>query len=417
MPQPLNLQRNSEVFFSTVNLYDGDAFTDMTPSNTWKVEILAGYAASQSAATQDINSLESGLSPDRSSRRFKTSLNPVDWNFQTYIRPTGIQDDNDHSTSAVMPVCDWYLWQALVSNTNVYDSGGGDPNSAWQIGGKYDTEKRTASGTVAAHNSNYAVAPEYNMYIKMENVIYQVKKATVNQAAVDAAIDGIATTTWTGFGTELVELTGTTRSQAVSVFGGIINDCDNPIAANSNSTSMTRAASYHPWTTWNVNSSLTTPSFIKNRLSSLVVKHQTAGGAANTYTFPLTAVSFTYNNNISYLTPEELSIVNVPIGQFAGAREITGSFTAYLRGANGDSGQLFRDLAADTRPAPLKAANANLIIGGTTAPYVAFNMPSVVFDIPTHGIEDIITVTVNFKAQEGDCGGNGGEVEIFAKKS
>lgn len=415
MPQPLNLQRNSEVFFSTVNLYDGDPVTNMVPANTWKVEILAGYAASQSAATQDINSLESGLSPDRASRRFKTSLNPVDWNFQTYLRPTGIQDDNDHATTDVMPVCDWYLWQALLTNTSV--ATGTTIQSAWQVGGKYDTSQRDAAGTVAAHFPNFAIAPEYNMYIKMENVVYQVKKATVNQATVDAAIDSIATTTWTGFGTELVELTGIPRTNAISVFGGIISNCESPIAANANSTSMTRQASYHPWSTWYVNSTLTTPSFIRNRLSSLVVKHQPEGGSQTTYTFPLTAVSFTYNNNITYLTPEELSIVNVPIGQFAGAREITGSFTAYLRGANGDSGQLFRDLAADTRPAPLRSANANLVIGGSSAPYVAFNMPAVVFDIPTHGIEDIITVSVNFKAQEGGCGGDGGEVEILAKKS
>lgn len=416
MPQPLNLQRNSEVFFSTVNLYDGDPVTNMVPANTWKVEILAGYAASQAAATQDINALESGLSPDRSSKRFKTSLNPVDWNFQTYLRPTGIQDDNDHSTTDVMPVCDWYLWQALFTNTAV--ATGTTVQSAWQVGGRYDTTQRAASGTVAAHFPNFALATEYNMYIKMENVVYQVKKATVNQATVDAAIDSIATTTWAGFGTELVELTGVPRNNAISVFGGIIANCDSPIAANSNSTSMTRQASYHPWSTWYVNSSSISPAFIKNRLSSLEVKHQPAGGSQTTYNFPLTAVSFSYNNNITYLTPEELSIVNVPIGQFSGAREVTGSFTAYLRGASGDTAQLFRDLAADTRPAPVRFANANLIIGGTTAPYVAFSMPAVVFDIPTHGIEDIITVSVNFKAQEAGCdAGVGGEVEVLAKRS
>ena len=88
-----------------------------------------------------------------------------------------------------------------------------------------------------------------------------------------------------------------------------------------------------------------------------------------------------------------------------------------LRGASGDSAQFLRDLAADRRPAPTAYSNANLVIGGTTAPYLAFNMPAVVFDVPTHGIEDIITVSVNFKAQEPvDTVTTGGEVNLYAKK-
>ena len=72
---------------------------------------------------------------------------------------------------------------------------------------------------------------------------------------------------------------------------------------------------------------------------------------------------------------------------------------------------------ADRRPAPTAYSNANLVIGGTTAPYLAFNMPAVVFDVPTHGIEDIITVSVNFKAQEPvDTVTTGGEVNLYAKK-
>ena len=87
----LNLQRNSEVFFSTVDIINGAALTAITPSNTWKLEVLAGFAVTSSAATQDITSLESGTSPDRSQQRFNTAINPVDWNFQVYLRPTGAE--------------------------------------------------------------------------------------------------------------------------------------------------------------------------------------------------------------------------------------------------------------------------------------------------------------------------------------
>ena len=34
----LNLQRNSEVFFSTVDLASGATVASMTPQNTWKIE-------------------------------------------------------------------------------------------------------------------------------------------------------------------------------------------------------------------------------------------------------------------------------------------------------------------------------------------------------------------------------------------
>lgn len=425
MAQSLNLQRNSEVFLSTINIQGGAAASSMTPSNTWKVEVLAGFAMSQAAATQDISAMETGTTPDRSSQRFKTAINPVEWNFQTYLRPTGVESNvgytvhNTAGSSNSKPTADWYLWQSLISNTS---AGVGDKESSvWQASGTFGTATRASTANTFAHNSNFGSSSQYHLYFKLDNVVYQVANAVVNQAVVDAAIDGIATTTWSGLGATLHELTNTNgvRDNAIAVFGGVNAQATVTTAANACATNLAKVASYHPYATWNtsISGSTATASFIKNRLSSISVQHTTEAGALSTYTFPVTALSLTYNNNITYLTPEELSVVNAPIGQFTGAREVTGSFTAYLRGADGDSGQFLRNLVADTRPTHISVANANLIIGGTTAPYVAFNMPAVLFDIPTHGIDDIITVAVNFKAQEpSSTEGNGGEMVIVAKK-
>ena len=44
MATQINLQRNSEVFYSTVDLHGGGAATAMSAANTWKVEVLAGFA-------------------------------------------------------------------------------------------------------------------------------------------------------------------------------------------------------------------------------------------------------------------------------------------------------------------------------------------------------------------------------------
>ena len=84
--------------------------------------MLAGFAMTSSSATQDITSLESGTDPDRSQQRFNTAINPVDWNFQVYLRPTGAEvgalkaggtGTATNQTGNVKPVADWFMWQSL----------------------------------------------------------------------------------------------------------------------------------------------------------------------------------------------------------------------------------------------------------------------------------------------------------------
>jgi hypothetical protein len=417
MAAQLNLQRNTKVFMSTVDLAGGAAHSAMKPANTWQVEILAGYAVSQSAATQDITSLESGLTPDRSQQRFNTALNPVDWNFQAYLKPTGLTKtaggSNKHASGNSMPVADWFLWQGLMSNTSW--ASGTEIRSTWQTDGKFSLAERAAGSNVFQHSSNFATASEYHLYFKMDNVIYQVSNATVNQATIDAAVDGIATTTWTGFGTNLIELRGDPRDNAVATFGGILN-AGTTLTANSNAYETTADASYHPWNSYNVSGTISSASFIKNRLSTIDVKHApSAVGAGVDFTFPVTALSFDYNNNITYLTPEELASLNSPIGQFTGARAISGSLSAYLRGGSDNTAQFLKQIVEDTRTSSATTSNANLKIGGATAPFFALNMPSVQFEIPTHSIDDVIGISVNFLAQETNKG-TGDEITLIVEK-
>jgi len=420
----LNLQRNSEVFMSTVDLVNGAAVTAMTPENTWKLEVLAGFAVTSTAATQDITSLESGTNPDRSQQRFNTAINPVDWNLQVYLRPTGVvtgaaadsTDAGSTQTGNVKPVADWFMWQSMVSNTKV--ASGVTEQSVWETGGRLRTVNVAAGTGSHSTRSNFSTAVENHMYFKLDNVIFQVSNATVNQATVDAGIEEIATTTWTGFGTTMKELTGTPRDNAVSVFGGILND-GSSVTANSNASEATVTAHYHPYNQMNVAGSVGTNSFIKNRLSAIEFHHQpSAGGADVKYTFPVTALSFDYNNNITYLTPEELANLNEPIGQFTGTRAVTGSATMYLRSGDNESAQFIRNIQNDSRTASAQTSNANLIVGGATAPYVAFQLDACQFEFPAIAVEDVISMTVNFVGQETSANkGNGGEVTIFAAKS
>ena len=420
----LNLQRNSEVFFSTVDLINGAAVTDMTPTNTWKLEVLAGFAVTSSAATQDITSLESGTNPDRSQQRFNTAINPVDWNFQVYLRPTGVETGatvntttaGTNNTGNVKPVADWFMWQSLVSNTKVASTA--EENSVWSTGGKLVTTNVAASTGSHSSRSNFSTAVENHLYFKLDNVIYQVSNATVNQATVDAGIEEISTVSWSGFGTTLKELTGTPRNNAISVFGGVLNS-GATVTANSSTENASVTASYHSFAQMNVAGVVGTNSFIKNRLSAIEFHHQASAGAADEkFVFPVTALTFDYNNNITYLTPEELSALNEPIGQFTGSRSVTGSATMYLRTGDLESAGFLRNISEDSRTSSAQTSNANLIIGGTTAPYVAFQLDACQFEFPQVATDDVISMSVNFVAQEPTATkGDGGEVKIFAKKS
>ena len=427
----LNLQRNSEVFFSTVDIINGAAITDLRPTNTWKLEVLAGFAVTSSAATQDITSLESGLDPDRSQQRFNTAINPVDWNFQDYLRPTGVQTGAAANTTTaatnqtgnVKPTADWFMWQSLVSNTKVTGGSDGtaDERSVWSTGGKLQTTNIAAATGSSSTRSNFSTATENHIYFKLDNVIYQVSNATVNQATVDAGIEEIATTTWTGNGTTLRELTGNPRNVAVSCFGGVLNN-GSTITANSSATKLSHTApqmgAYHPYNQMNVAGTVGSNSFIKNRLSQIEFHHKASAGASDEkFTFPVTALSFDYNNNNTYLTPEEISALNEPIGQFTGSRAVTGSATMYLRAGELESSGFLRNILNDSRTNSAQTSNANLIIGGATAPYVAFQLDACQFEFPQLATEDIISMSVNFVGQEPTASkGDGGEVTIFAAK-
>jgi len=411
----VNLQRNSEVFLSTVDLNGGAAASAMLSTNTWKVEVLAGYAFSQTAANQDITKDESGTSPDRSVERFNTAINPVEWNFSSYLRPVKAIDVLGGGTAIgaetgnAKPLADWFLWQALMSNTAA--AVGTAEQSVWEgdtslVLSKFSNANRAASGNVAIHGSNMNSLTEYNLYFKTDNVVYQTLQSSINEASVDASIDGIAMTNWTGFGTDLVELTGATRNIAIAVFGGVDNT-GATIAANS-TTNDAQVSSYATWASANVYGTTTdnSASFIKNRLSTIDLNSAASGSQIN-YTFPVTSLTWTYNNGVTYLTPEELSSLNTPIGQFTGARTVTSSLTAYLRAGSQETGEFLSDIVNNTSTQISGGSTANLQGGGTTAPYVAFDHQKVAWSFPSHNVEDVIAVQIDFLAQESNvCTGD-----------
>lgn len=141
-----------------------------------------------------------------------------------------------------------------------------------------------------------------------------------------------------------------------------------------------------------------------------------SGGTVNTgiYSFTLTGGNLTISNNVTYLVPEEIGTINKPIEGVTGSRAIGGNFTCYLvfddTGADGAStgasADFFADLV-DPNKGLTKVVNdfdITFKVGGTTAstPRVDFNFPQVHIDVPSHNIEDIISLETSFGAYTND---------------
>ena len=118
---------------------------------------------------------------------------------------------------------------------------------------------------------------------------------------------------------------------------------------------------------------------------------------SSNYSVPLTGGNLTISNNVSYLTPAILGTVNQPATYFAGTRAISGSLTAYLRTGTG-TGSLMSALLATKETEVAPAYDITIKIGGATAPYVEFNIPAGVLQIPTIATEQVVSTTINFTA-------------------
>ena len=157
-----------------------------------------------------------------------------------------------------------------------------------------------------------------------------------------------------------------------------------------------------------VNEAITnTTNFIRNRLTVLTITPTTQdpdGDSTNeleaSYNLTLTGGNVTISNNITFITPEELGIVNVPIGHVTGTRSVSGSFTCYLTkdtAASNASKDFFEDLRGITN---VVTNSFGLVfkIGGASGTGLELNMATSHVEIPTHSIEDVISLETTFQA-------------------
>jgi len=157
--------------------------------------------------------------------------------------------------------------------------------------------------------------------------------------------------------------------------------------------------------------------YIANKLTTVKLRggignYSTAAGtngyaAANgpEYEFPVTGGSITLTNNITYLTPANLGVVNEPFTYFTGSRSVSGSLNAYLRTGNTIkmSANLFDDLMAQVTTDSDPEFYLSVEIGGINSnTHVDLIMPATVLQIPTVNSEQVVTTTINFTAQSSE---------------
>jgi len=408
MAQALYFARDSKLFIE----FDG-VF--------WEIPVLDGFSFTQTTNSTEItlNEMESSAGVSRRGRRaFNDSLAPVEWSFSTYIRPfkstgtgTGKADDTANVHHAVEEV----LW-AMFTGADNYDAVNFDFDRTTPSG--QVTTPDTTDMNVAFTSSNVSTLGTANIYFILGNTnkqVYKITEAVVNEATVDFEIDGIATINWSGFGAQIVDMWNDTVEKATTPDGATDVTNDNSAVA-ANNLWLDSSDEYRPYIMSSANATTTThvyedveatDNFIRNRLTVLdVAPNLSASGQSGleaAYSMTLTGGSVTFSNNITYITPEELGTVNVPVGHVTGTRSISGSFTCYLNRdsvyTNDDiSANFFEDMKGIYSVITNDVGLTFKVGGATGTPRFEIDLPTCHVEIPSHSIDDVISLETNFQA-------------------
>ena len=363
-----------------------------TDANTFKLGVLDGYSFSQGSDATDVTISEAGAAPNRGSKRFNDSLPPAEWSFQTYVRPFK-HGTNSHRSSGTHDMVENILWAAIAGKDITGGSESGTSATAVTCDG--------TDADVSFARSDHHELLKLSIFFALENTTYRLNECQVNQAEIDFSIDGIATISWSGNATTIDQVSTAVEDPSKAIT--VVTDGTETI---SSAATYTEAYNYVD---------TTAPSdgdYLRNKLSTLSLTHTKnasgvlevgASDSTTTYDINITGGSLTIANNITYVTPETLGLVDVPVGSFSGARQVSGSLTMYLDTKANGSNSLLSDLTAATDLVN-NAFDMSLFMGGgsSSTPVVEFDLPKAHLQIPTIETADIISTTVEFAAQGTD---------------
>lgn len=455
MADQLYFSRDTKVFLELINPADGAVYS---PTVVYEIPVLDGYSFSQATNTSEVTLNEmSDLSGNsrRARQMFTNSFNPAEWSFTSYVRPFASASGGNAGADGEIHAVEEALWAAMVgdgahsspsigSAINALGSATQLPSNDTDVPDGTKTLATTTDGNgngatldvtvssgvfsvaingtgsgytatdqlfvsmealsdafgVALENFNYDIAVPiasvttttgksftgftrdtsdldidftnsnksklgtFNLYFKLgqsTNKIYKISNCCVNEASLEFDIDGIASIAWSGMGTTLTDVASA------------------PSATVDEGTSSTS-------------------NFIRNRLTALDVDTALGGDHPSTYNLVLTGGNVTISNNMTFLTPETLGLINTPLGHVTGTRSVTGSFTCYLNSEEDSSAELFENIVEDTSTIT-NAFDLTFHVGGNDAtPGLQLHMENCHLEVPTHGIEDVISLETNFHA-------------------
>ena len=386
---------------------------DATDTALYEIPVLDGFSFSQATNTSEVTLSEAANSSGYSKRgraMFTDSFAPAEWAFSTYMRPTksgtgNAAASNEHGGNAKTFAVEGPLWAAMSAQN--YDKA----IAAGTSGNVFASAAATYEPDVFDfQNSNQVTLGVFDLFFVLGAAkdsttgiyetgqdgvtVYKLANCSVGSASVDFDIEGIAQVAWSGQGQTIEEAvainTGTSSAnladgstgQAAETTKGLINE---GISATNN--------------------------YIRNKLTDLVISYDASettgtkgllGSSDTTYSVTLTGGNITIENNLTYLTPETLGSVNLPLGHVMGTRSVSGNFTCYLNDTSEGSLQLFEDLQ-ESRGVITNAFDLSFAMGGSSStPKVTFDLDKCHLELPTHSIEDVISVDVNFHALPSD---------------
>lgn len=454
--------------------------TGLSTTNTWEVQVLDGFKFAQATNSANIQIKEGGATPIRGQRAFNTALNPVDITFSTYMRPrlNGAQATAEErvlwnalmgsvgidgtvqagatvagvtvtgttmtaltrastTASAVTMAGATITATGLVVNEIVNITGmTGTGASYWNQPAKvasiaagaivfnYIVAPDAAAGTTSTgvpttgsiilkrgawveYPTATGVATSYaqlttgmsnknqmqpiGFIFVVDSTAYTVDNCAIDQAQIDFGLDAIAMVAWSAKGTKLNQIALPVLSAATDpVFSG----------------SLTGTAT----------GKITTANYITNKLSTVTLQSNLGGIGGTSYSVVITGGSMTIANGVTYVTPSNIGVLNIPIGYFTGTRAVSGSVTAYLKSGSGShTGTLLNDILVSSATNTETKYRMQIEIGGSTAgTRVELEMDGAMIGIPTVDIADVVSTSITFNAQstQGDIGAANAQYDI-----
>jgi len=389
---------------------------DATDTALYEIPVLDGFSFSQGTNTSEVTLSEAADSSGNSKRgraMFTDSYAPAEWSFNTYMRPTksgtgnaGAGSPTEHAGNAQEFAVEGPLWAAMSATT--YDAA-----IAGSSGGKvFGSAAATYEPNVFDFSASNKVAlGVFDLFFVLGAskdatdgffetgvdgvTIYKLANCSVGSASIDFDIEGIAQIAWSGNGQSIEE------AHALNTGTSAAND----------SGSVSRAAET---TKGLIKEGVgDTDNYIRNKLTDLTISYDASettgtdkgllGSSDVTYAVTLTGGNITIENNMTYLTPETLGSVNLPLGHVMGTRSVSGNFTCYLDDKANGSLALFENLQ-ESRGVITNAFSLTFGIGGSgsTVKRVIATMPKCHLELPTHSLDDVISVETAFHALSSD---------------